>query len=273
MDKLTWQVIRIHVATPGAVTAFPSYDAIATYTNIKSNHTVARALAILRATRWLSLCACVRNSNGRYLGNIYVLHDEPITLGDAIYLDSDYMRFLQSSSEHSHPRVRKIAQSVLETIQTLIDNGRDPMGERIHTHAYERRISTTRHLQQGDGPTLLISERSNLFAISDPLIKQLANSEEEHPSAMQKLHTVGGEPDHVQIMHTGVTENSDPVQKLHMAENTENHPVQKLHTATRSSSNNKITTTTTGSNTPRARVIIPSCTSHPTSRSTNAISP
>ena len=279
VDKLVWQIIRLHINAPGAVTAFPSYEAISTYANIRSNHTIARALAILRATRWLSLCARVRGKSGRYLGNIYVLHDEPVTLGDAMYLDGDYMAFLQNSTQHNHPRVRKIVESVLATIQELIDGGQDAMGERIQTRSYERRIGTVQQTQQESEPTLLLAERTNFFAISDPQIKQLADQDREDQNSAQKLHTVDSETDQVQILHTveeeqvgqvqktHTEENSESglVQKMHMDKNGENDRVQnmhlatdrqkaqmqKLHTAERSSSN-YINTTTTESNTPRA---------------------
>ncbi len=234
VDKLTWQVIRIHVTSPGSVTAFPSYEMISTYTNIKSNHTIARALAILRATRWLSLCARVRNSNGRYLGNVYVLHDEPITLGDAMYLDSEYMRFLQSSEQHSHPRVRKITQSVLATIQAMIDTDRDPMGERIHTRSYERRINRAVHVQHKHEPSLMIAERTDRFAISDSLITQLSGGENEQERPAGNNNFQADE------------KISGPVQNM--------HTVQKLHTVVCSSSNKYINTTTTSTKNPRAHM-------------------
>jgi len=162
VDKIVWQIIRIHVNAPGAVTAFPSYESISTHANIKSNHTISRALAILRTTRWLSLCARVRSQSGRYLGNIYVLHDEPVTLGDAMYLDNEYMAFLQESLQHNHPRVRKIAESVLATIQDQIEDGRDAMGERIHTRSYERRLNTCNKASSAE-PGLILAARTDFF--------------------------------------------------------------------------------------------------------------
>lgn len=256
VDKLTWQVIRIHVATPGAVTAFPSYETIATYTNVRSNHTVSRALAILRATRWLSLCARVRNSKGRYLGNVYVLHDEPITLGDAMHLDSEYMHFLISSGDHKHPRVRKIAQSVLATIQELINSNRDPLGERIHTRAYERRLSTLTRKHSHIEPSLVLAERRDIYAISDIHIARLETAE---AVGLKNLHTVTDEKNGpVQNMHTDDSPISGHVQNLYAEQNDKNsalknmHSVQKVHTATCSSSK-YINTTTTSNNTYRAR--------------------
>lgn len=280
VDKLVWQIIRLHINAPGAVTSFPSYEVISTHANIKSNHTISRALAILRATRWLSLCARVRGKSGRYLGNIYVLHDEPVTLGDAMYLDGDYMAFLQSSTQHKHPRVNKIVESVLATIQDLIDGGQDAMGERIQTRTYERRIGTVHQTKRENEPTLLLAERTNFFAISDPQIKQLDSQNTEDQNSTQNNHTTESETDQVQILHTVEEQQtshvqkthteksgeSSLVQKMHMDENsgndrvqnmhsvteTEKPDTQKLHTAERSSCSNNINTTTTESNTPRA---------------------
>ena len=250
VDKIVWQIIRIHVNSPGAVTAFPSYDSISTHANIKSNHTISRALAILRTTRWLSLCARVRSQSGRFLGNIYVLHDEPVTLGDAMYLDNEYMAFLQESLQHNHPRVRKIAESVLATIQEQIDDGRDALGERIHTRSYERRINSnspgTRPAEAG----LILASRTDFFAIADTKIKTLSDTAESQDST------------HVQNLHSVQTENNDHVQNSHMDNQPLNSQVQKmhsdsdkqiLHTVLHSSSNN-INTITTCSSTPSENI-------------------
>ncbi|MBL1259991.1 MAG: hypothetical protein COB33_005605 [Thiotrichaceae bacterium] len=274
VDKLVWQIIRLHISAPGAVTAFPNYETLCTYANIRSNHTVSRALAILRATRWLSLCARVRDGRGRYLGNIYVLHDEPVTLGDAMYLDTEYMTFLQTGIEHSHPRVRKIVENVAATISEMVDDGLDVMGERIQTWSYERRISVV--AKERSEPALQLTERTEFYAISDSRINtltqdgqdstQILHSDKDSDSHVQYLHTVKpGEPDHVQKTHTDQqpenthvqnlhmdqTHENSLVQKLHMDENSENGPVKKLHTDVLRSSN--INTTTTSSNTPRTR--------------------
>ena len=248
VDKIVWQIIRIHINAPGAVTTFPSYESVSKYANIKSNHTIARALAILRATRWLSLCARVRGETGRFLGNIYVLHDEPVTLGDAMYLDTEYMAFLRDCTEHNHPRVRKISESVLATIQDLIDSDRDAMGERIQTRSYERRVSSSHNAQTS--PSLILTERTDFFAISDSQIKQLGEE------AQEMSHADIGEKDHVQILHTAKSSESHQVQKTHMDKNEQPNLVQnlhmdetkqKMHTDLQRSSNNINTTTTCSS--------------------------
>ena len=263
VDKLTWQIIRLHISAPGAVTAFPNYEAIRTFANIKSNHTVARALAILRATRWLSLCARVRDQRGRYLGNIYVLHDEPITLGDAMYLDTEYMTFLNTSMTHNHKRVRRIVENVVATIEEMIDDGVDVIGDRIQTWLYERRIGVVAEKQQE--PALQLTEHTEFYAISDTRISALAHeasptqimhTDEDSDIHVQILHTVTeAESDQVQNTHTGKAPENTHVQKTHTDKNAEIDPVQKLHTGTTCCSSNKINTTTTktSSNTPHAR--------------------
>ncbi|MEA3411612.1 MAG: STY4528 family pathogenicity island replication protein, partial [Pseudomonadota bacterium] len=116
VDKVVWMVICQHGQAAGPSTAFPSYNTIARQANIASPATVSRAIALLRATRWLSVCARVRDNGGRFRGNVYALHDEPLPLADAIHLDSDYLAFVEAARQHHHARVRKVAGVVLASI-------------------------------------------------------------------------------------------------------------------------------------------------------------
>ena len=96
VDKVVWLVICQHGQAAGTNSAFPSYNTIARQANIASPATVSRAIALLRATRWLSVCARVRDGGGRFRGNVYALHDEPLPLADAMHLDPDYLAFVES---------------------------------------------------------------------------------------------------------------------------------------------------------------------------------
>ncbi len=125
VDKLVWMAIRLQASETGGNAAFPSYAYIAKTANVSSTATISRAIAILRATRWLTLCARVRGANGRFHGNVFALHDEPLPLVDAIHLDSSYMQFLRESADHRHARVRAVACGVLDTIDEDIKAGRD----------------------------------------------------------------------------------------------------------------------------------------------------
>ncbi|MEL0585494.1 MAG: STY4528 family pathogenicity island replication protein [Candidatus Thiodiazotropha sp. (ex. Lucinoma kazani)] len=162
VDKLVWMVIMLEVRETGDSTAFPGYAGIAEMANIASRSTIARAIAILRATRWLTLCGRIREASGRFRGNVYALHDEPLPLADAIHLDSDYMVFLKQAVSHGHARVRAVAQGVLCSLDEDIRAGR-PVCAR--EHPIERRLEATVEIEKG-GPR-------RFFAFTHQVIRQL----------------------------------------------------------------------------------------------------
>ena len=127
VDKVVWMVIMLQAHETGGRAAFPRYEVIAKLANIASTSTIARAIAILRLTRWLSLCARVRASTGQFQGNVYALHDNPLPLADALYLDEGYMAFVRQSERHSHARVRRVATAVLATLAGAVEQGEDPL--------------------------------------------------------------------------------------------------------------------------------------------------
>src|SRR3989344_9486027 len=86
------------------------------------HESVPRRLPVLRLTRWLSLVRRRRDpKTGRILGNLYVLHDEPLTLFEAMQLDADYLALVSQSLGHSAKAVRV---GGLNTLQEIAD---DPM--------------------------------------------------------------------------------------------------------------------------------------------------
>jgi len=123
VDKVVWMITMLAVRETGGNTAFPGYDAIGKMANVSSRSTIARAIAILRATRWLTLCARVRKASGRFRANVFALHDEPLPLVDALHLDANYMTFLNHAQGHGHARVRAVAQGVLDSIDEDIQAG------------------------------------------------------------------------------------------------------------------------------------------------------
>lgn len=114
LERNTWQVFRLLMNGDG-VTAFPTYDQLRPYLGNNpgrpaSRETVAKALTVLRLTRWLSLGRRVRDSiTGQVQGNIYILHDEPVDYSEAIQLDHDFLPLVANGLEHSNSSVREIA--------------------------------------------------------------------------------------------------------------------------------------------------------------------
>lgn len=124
LERNAWQVIRWQLQRDG-ITAFPTYDELAPYlasmpcTTKASSETVARALTILRLTRWLSLVQRRRDkSNGRHQGNLYVLHDEPLSPFEAIQLDMEYLDLISRALSHASKAIQSIGYRVLDELTT-----------------------------------------------------------------------------------------------------------------------------------------------------------
>jgi len=127
LERNAWQVFRLMLNDDG-ITAFPTYEQLRPWlastpcAGPASHETVARALTILRLTRWLSLVRKHRDPNtGRILGNVYVLHDEPLTPFEAMQLDSDYLQLVSQSLNHAAKAVQVVGD---HTLQEIAD---DPM--------------------------------------------------------------------------------------------------------------------------------------------------
>lgn len=127
LERNAWQVFRLLLADDG-ITAFPTYDALRPYlasmpcTPNASYETVARALTLLRLTRWLSLVRRRRDPRtGRILGNLYVLHDEPLTPFEAMQLDPDYLGLVSQALTHASKAIQRVGTHTLKEI------GEDPL--------------------------------------------------------------------------------------------------------------------------------------------------
>lgn len=122
LERNAWQVFRLQLNDDG-VTAFPTYDQLRPYLASMpcgaqaSHETVARALTLLRLTRWLSLVRRRRDPRtGRILGNLYVLHDEPLTPFEAMQLDPDYLGLVSQALAHAAKAVQIVGMHTLKEI-------------------------------------------------------------------------------------------------------------------------------------------------------------
>ena len=182
VDKLVWMVIMLQAQETGGSTAFPSYEYLARKANVASTSTISRAIAILRITRWLTLCARLREASGRFRGNVYALHDEPLPLVDAIHLDPDYMQFLQQALEHHHARVRRVARGILDTIDEDIQQGIDIC---VQDHPLERRLQAAEAVRQ-ESPR-------GYFAFSATVMTRLRNVVDEDAGDHQDQNSKAAE--------------------------------------------------------------------------------
>ncbi|KRW68023.1 hypothetical protein AO741_07665 [Pseudomonas sp. TTU2014-105ASC] len=125
LERNAWQVFRLLLNDDG-VTAFPTYEQLRPWlasmpcAGQASHETVARALTLLRLSRWLSLVRRRRDpKTGRILGNLYVLHDEPLTPFEAMQLDPDYLQLVSQALGHSAKAVQIVG---LHTLTEIIED-------------------------------------------------------------------------------------------------------------------------------------------------------
>ncbi|QIQ22125.1 STY4528 family pathogenicity island replication protein [Zophobihabitans entericus] len=121
IERNAWQVIRM-LLQADQITAFPSYEELKPYltslpyADKASSETVARAMTILRLTRWLSLYKKRRSSSGHIQSNLYILHDAPVSLLEALELDPEYLYLVCQSVNHASKSIQIVASKILEEI-------------------------------------------------------------------------------------------------------------------------------------------------------------
>ncbi|TPG90341.1 hypothetical protein EAH72_29510 [Pseudomonas caspiana] len=123
LERNAWQVFRLLLNDDG-ITAFPTYDQLRRYLSsvpcgaLASHETVAKTLTMLRLTRWLSLVRRRRDtSTGRVLGNLYVLHDNPLSPFEAMQLDPEYLGLVSEGLDHANKGIQRVSIAVIEEIR------------------------------------------------------------------------------------------------------------------------------------------------------------
>ncbi|MDD2052750.1 STY4528 family pathogenicity island replication protein [Pseudomonas putida] len=150
VDKVGWMAFRM-LASQDRETSFPSYDDLQQLLSGQagrssaSRGTVNRVVFILRLTRWLTLCHRARNTrNGRMIGNLYALHDEPCSIADTVSLDLNYVSFVSKCKSHAHQAVRKTAEAVFQTLKSdpkalYLINQLELFEQRLGDHALKKK--------------------------------------------------------------------------------------------------------------------------------------
>lgn len=121
LERNAWQVFRLLLNDDG-LTSFPTYEQLQPYLasspfKVASRESVAKTLTALRLTRWLSLAGQVRDEvTGQMKGNIYLLHDEPVSIPEAVLLDRNYLELLSNAQQHANKSIREVAARTLEEL-------------------------------------------------------------------------------------------------------------------------------------------------------------
>ncbi|WXG54995.1 MAG: STY4528 family pathogenicity island replication protein [Candidatus Sedimenticola sp. (ex Thyasira tokunagai)] len=146
-DVRLWAYLRTLFTQPGMPTVFPGYREIQKDLPM-ARATLAGCISTLRATRWITRCTTVRDAKGRFKGNIYALHEEPLSLADTLHLDNEYMSFLARATQHGYKRVRTIASAVLDTIRDRIGQDGDITSSPSVLKQAERRLIEARSISR-----------------------------------------------------------------------------------------------------------------------------
>ena len=81
--------------------------------------TVSKSRALLRLHRWITLCRRVRDVKGRNVGDIYMLHEEPLPIPETLILDCEFVAFLEDMAQNTRfaVPVRTLALEIQDEIQ------------------------------------------------------------------------------------------------------------------------------------------------------------
>lgn len=137
LERNAWQVFRMLIRDDG-LTAFPSYDQLQEFLSAQpfkraSRESVAKCLTVLRLTRWLSLCSRLRDdATGQNQGNVYMLHDDPITCAEAVEMDPGYLELIGNSLTHANKTVQVLAQHELDAVLSDQFIDRAALPSRLH---------------------------------------------------------------------------------------------------------------------------------------------
>ncbi|MCP4992687.1 MAG: hypothetical protein GY934_02705, partial [Gammaproteobacteria bacterium] len=224
-----WAYLRTLFTQPGMPTVFPCYRKIQQDLPM-ARATLAGCISTLRATRWITRCTTVRDARGRFKGNIYALHEEPLSLADTLHLDNEYMTFLARATQHGYKRVRTIASAVLNTIRDRISQNGDITSSPSVLKQTERRLIEARFISRTStkaGRARIDSGWSAIGAVQTESLN-ITNLSTEVSEA-EVIHSPGpsseSEPGGIQ----GENRKQTQVQNLNSVKPAQIHQVQNLN--------------------------------------------
>ena len=138
VDKVTWQVIRLSIVDPSRPGSTPRRDEIATMVGC-SLPVVTTSRMMLRIRRWMTFCRSVRHV-GRFVGDIYLLNDEPLSLQATLDLDATYIQFLEGQLQSSSKRHKQAAAEALREVERL-QTGSQPSEVEVMSSRVNRAMS------------------------------------------------------------------------------------------------------------------------------------
>ena len=112
----------------GATSAclFPTHDYLRRVTGL-ANGTITSCLVQLRLKRYITQAGKLYREDGRYVGNDYILNDEPMELGDTLNLDHEFFAFVEKSiNANESTSVIRLARLIQRSLTDYIETHDDP---------------------------------------------------------------------------------------------------------------------------------------------------
>lgn len=122
LELKCWGVFKMMLDKQGI--AVPRYDDLQPYLSMcpgkkASRVTVARSLAILRLTRWITLVDRGRDGEtGQIRGCMYLLNDEPISIEETLEFDREFIEFTTICLSHNNKAIRIAAECTKQDIES-----------------------------------------------------------------------------------------------------------------------------------------------------------
>ncbi len=121
-ERITWMVLRTGTTDPTKPGAIAKRSDLARAIGV-SAPTVTTHRAMLRVHRWVTHCKHVRN-HGKFIGDIYLLHDDPLSLITTLEIDPTYIQFLELQQQSGNKRLRAAASRILMEVAALLSDSR-----------------------------------------------------------------------------------------------------------------------------------------------------
>jgi hypothetical protein len=116
VERLTWMVFRVTINDHTKPGSMPRRADLASMIGC-STTTVTASREMLRVRRWMTYCKTVRKQ-GRFVGDIYLLHDEPLSLEATLELDSSYIEFLERVTGNRSKK-NPLKQAAADTLREI----------------------------------------------------------------------------------------------------------------------------------------------------------
>jgi|GEM_PF-511353 len=181
LERNAWIVFRMAMDRRGQSATSPRYKDLQPCISMvaggkASMKTVAKVIANLRLTRWLTLLERGRDERtGQLKSSVYILHDEPLTLEEVLQIDANYVEYAANCIEHNDKGVRLLAaQALMELTQV-----QDRLPSRMQT-LVARLSEQLRHTpyQMSHEPTLNPYQKPTHSPASAPTSAAEAGTEE-----------------------------------------------------------------------------------------------